>query len=633
MSLFFLALAFVAGDSYPLEKFDLSSMTQGWASPQVNKSVDGNPLAIGGQQFATGVGSHAESDIAFNLNGKGERFTAMVGIDDEVAEKGSVTFEVWGDAKKLYDSGLMRGKQAAKKVDVDLTGVKKLKLIVTDGKDGIDYDHADWANATIVMMAGAAKPTVSKVPPEPPIKIAMGVPAKPWIHGARVVGCSPGKPFLMRVAATGDRPMKFEVVKGALPEGITLDSSRGVIEGAVKTKGSYRFTVRALNGKGQDQREYNLHADGRLALTPPLGWNSWNVWGTHVDADKVRAAADSFIKEGLADFGYTYVNIDDAWEGKRDENGYILTNEKFGDMKALADYVHSLGLKLGIYSSPGPKTCANYEASWEHEKKDAESYANWGIDYLKYDWCSYGGIAPRPDLDALQKPYRLMYTYLHESSRDIVFSLCQYGMGDVFKWGGKVGGNVWRTTGDITDTWASMSGIGFDHSRRSPYAGPGGWNDPDMLVVGYLGWGPSPRPTRLTPNEQITHITLWSMLAAPFLIGCDLTRLDPFTKAILCNHEVIEIDQDPLGQAATRKLATKDGLEVWSRPLWDGSTAVALFNRTPSKAKVTADWKVLGLTGSRRVMDVWQMKWIGSKEGSLSADVPAHGAMLFKIEK
>jgi len=633
MSLICLALAMTAGDSYPLEKFDLTAMTQGYGSPQVNKSIDGHPLTIGGKTFATGVGSHAESDFIINVRGKGERFTATVGVDDETEGRGSVDFQVYGDGKKLFDSGVMRGKQGPKTVDVDLKGVKSLRLHVTDGGDGIDYDHADWAAAAVVMVAGAPKPAVSRVPIEPPIKIAMGVPAKPWIHGARVIGCSPNKPFLYHVAATGQRPFTYKVIKGSLPEGLHLDSTRGLIDGSATKGGDYKFTVEVKGPKGKDQREYTIKANGRLALTPPLGWNSWNVWGTHVDADKVRAAADSFIKEGMADFGYTYINIDDAWEGKRDSDGNIQTNEKFGDMKALADYVHGQGLKLGIYSSPGPQTCAGYEASWNHEQKDAETYAAWGVDYLKYDWCSYGGIEPHPDLEALKKPYTLMSGFLKGSSRDIVFSLCQYGMGDVYKWGGTVGGNLWRTTGDINDSWLSMSSIGFDHSKRSPYAKPGGWNDPDMLVVGNLGWGPSPRPTRLTPNEQITHITLWSMLAAPFLIGCDLTRLDPFTKAILCNHEVIEIDQDQLGQAATRKFATPAGLEVWSRPLWDGSIAVALFNRTTEKAKVTARWKDLGLSGTYQVMDVWQIKNIGTREDSLSATVPAHGAMLFKVWK
>ncbi|OJU61873.1 MAG: hypothetical protein BGO01_13235 [Armatimonadetes bacterium 55-13] len=633
MSLICLALAMTAGDAYPLEKFDLSAMTQGWGSPQVNRSVDSNPLKVAGQTFTTGVGTHAASEIQLDLKGKGERFSAMVGVDDEVEGKGTVSFEVVGDGKKLYDSGIMKGNQAAKRVDVALKGVKKLVLRVKDGGDGIDYDHADWGAATVLMMAGAPKPTVAKVPVEPPIKIAMGVPERAWIHGPRVMGCSPGKPFLFRVPATGKGPLKYTVVKGDLPEGVHLSETRGILEGSVKTKGSYTFTIQVAGAKGSDTREYTIHADGRLALTPPLGWNSWNVWGTHVDADKVRAAADSFVKEGLADFGFQYVNIDDGWEDKRDSNGKLHTNEKFGDMKALSDYVHSHGLKLGIYSSPGTLTCAGYAGSWMHEKDDAESYAEWGIDYLKYDWCSYGQIEPRPDLRAMQKPYSLMYSYLEGSSRDIVYSLCQYGMGDVYKWGGRVGGNLWRTTGDITDTWQSMTSIGFQHSIRSPYAGPGGWNDPDMLVVGYLGWGPSPRPTRLTPNEQITHITLWAMLGAPFLIGCDLTRLDAFTKALLCNHEVIEIDQDPLGKCAVQKSATKDGLEVWSRPLWDGSTAVALFNRSSDRATVTATWKDLGLSGSHKVMDVWQMKWTGTANGSVSASVPAHGAMLFKLAK
>jgi len=370
----------------------------------------------------------------------------------------------------------------------------------------------------------------------------------------------------------------------------------------------------------------------KLALTPPMGWNSWNVWGTSVDANKVRAAADSFIKTGLANAGYTYVNIDDAWEGGRNSDHEIETNQKFGDMQALGTYVHSLGLKLGIYSSPGPKTCAGYEASYQHEDSDAKVYAKWGVDYLKYDWCSYGNIAPRPDLAAMQKPYSVMRKSLDDCGRDIVFSFCQYGMGDVFNWGKEIGGNLWRTTGDITDTWGSMSGIGFSHSPKAAGAGPGGWNDPDMLVVGKLGWGDHPRPTRLKPNEQITHISLWAMLGAPLIIGCDLTQLDDFTKDLLTNHDIIEVDQDPLGKVAT--LRKKDGAnEIWARPLFDGTIAVGLFNRGPQKARIAVRWSDIGLSGTLPVRDLWMRRDLKPGSVGYAFDVPGHGAVVIKVGK
>jgi len=282
-----------------------------------------------------------------------------------------------------------------------------------------------------------------------------------------------------------------------------------------------------------------------IALTPPLGWNSWNAWGLSVDDEKVRAAADAFVDNGLADHGWTFINIDDGWEApERLPDGSITGNEKFPDFKNLSDYVHSKGLKLGIYSGPGPMTCGGYLASYQHEYQDAATWAKWGIDYIKYDWCSYRNIAKDNSLEELQKPYILMRKALDAVNRDIVYSLCQYGMGDVWKWGADVGGNLWRTTGDIRDTWASMSGIGFRQDKMSPFASPGHWNNPDMLVVGWVGWGPNLHPTRLTPDEQYTHISLWALLSAPLLIGCDLTRLDDFTLNLLTNDEV-------LGQDAT----------------------------------------------------------------------------------
>ncbi len=243
----------------------------------------------------------------------------------------------------------------------------------------------------------------------------------------------------------------------------------------------------------------------------------------------------SFVNEGLRDHGWTYINIDDGWnmhkdaEPKRDSLGRILPNEKFPDMKALGDAIHSLGLKMGIYSSPGPYTCGQYTGSYQFEQKDAHSYASWGVDYLKYDWCSYDQIARDTSLAERQKPYLVMKEALNQVNRDIVYSLCQYGMSKVWRWGAEVGGNLWRTTGDITDTWESLKEIGFSQIENQPFAGPGHWNDPDMLVVGWVGWGPNLHPTKLTPDEQYTHISLWCLLSAPLLLGCDLQQLDPFT--------------------------------------------------------------------------------------------------------
>jgi alpha-galactosidase len=322
----------------------------------------------------------------------------------------------------------------------------------------------------------------------------------------------------------------------------------------------------------------------------------------------------------------------------------INTNAKFPDMKRLADYVHASGLKLGIYSGPGPLTCAGFTASYTHEAHDARRYGEWGIDYLKYDWCSYDKIAKDRSLGELQKPYAVMRRALDSVERDIVYSLCQYGMGNVWEWGETVGGNCWRTTGDITDSWSSLASIGFSQAGHEQYAGPGHWNDPDMLVVGQVGWGPSLHPTRLTPDEQYTHISLWSLLAAPLLIGCDLDRLDPFTLNLLANDEVIDIDQDPLGRQA-RRVSDANGEQIWARELADGSLAVGLFY-TGSEKKEPAeyiDWEghrsrtisldasLLGIEGGMRVRDVWRQTDLGEFSKTFSTSVPYHGVKLLRI--
>jgi alpha-galactosidase len=351
----------------------------------------------------------------------------------------------------------------------------------------------------------------------------------------------------------------------------------------------------------------------------------------------VRAAADAMVASGLINHGWTYINIDDCWEAGRsiqsgrDEQGAVLSNRKFPDMKALTAYVHGKGLKIGLYSSPGPRTCAGYTGSYQHELADARRYAEWGFDYLKYDWCSYGDIAPQPpDHAALLKPYQVMRAALDQVPRDIVFSLCQYGMGNVWEWGAEVGGNCWRTTGDITDTWSSLSGIGFGQAGHEKFAGPGHWNDPDMLVVGFVGWSASVRPTHLRPNEQFTHISLWCLLCSPLLIGCDMTKLDDFTLGLLTNDEVLEVSQDPLGRQAGR--VAKDGaIEIWAKDLEDGSKAVGLFNRSQDETTATLKWSDVGLTGPRVVRDLWRQQDLGTFSDQFQAPVPRHGVVLVKL--
>jgi alpha-galactosidase len=607
---------------YWVDRMDLSRVEQDWSQARAGRSVDGRPLTLGGVVYKHGVGTHASSDMLIDLNGSATRFMAVVGVDDERKGLGSVRFFVDVDKRNAASTPVMRGGDAPRTLSVDVSGAKTLHLRVDDGGDGITNDHADWGGAVLILKPGAAEQPRMAVPPAEPLPVVGAPPGpKPAIHYPRIVGATPGRSFLFRVPATGKGPLTFAASN--LPKGLLLDERTGILTGSLEAPGRTDVELTVTGPKGSATATLTIvGGTHQLALTPPMGWNSWNVWGGRVDADKVRAAADAMVSSGLASHGFQYINIDDTWEGARGPDGVIRTNDKFKDMKGLADYVHSKGLKLGIYSSPGPKTCAGYAGSERHEEQDAKTYGQWGIDYLKYDWCS----CRSKDLKA---PYALMRNALDQSSRDIVYSLCQYGMGDVWTWGDSVGGNCWRTTGDITDTWKSMSGIGFSQDGHEKFAGPGHWNDPDMLVVGDVGWG-RPHPTKLTPNEQVTHISLWALQSAPLLIGCDMSKIDPFTTALLGNDEVLAIDQDALGKPAGRK--SIDGkLEVWARPLSDGTMAVGLFNRDVDPAQVTARWSDLGLTGPQPVRDLWQKKDLGTFNDAFKATVPRHGAVLVKI--
>jgi alpha-galactosidase len=366
----------------------------------------------------------------------------------------------------------------------------------------------------------------------------------------------------------------------------------------------------------------------KLALTPPMGWNSWNHFNKQIDEATVRAQADAMVTSGMRDAGYLYVNIDDTWEGERDAQGFIHPNSKFPDMKALADYVHSKGLKLGIYSSPGPKTCAKYEGSYGHEEQDAKIYAEWGIDYLKYDLCSLREMMKEaPSQEAAHKimidAYAKMRQALLKTGRPIVYSLCQYGNDAVWRWADSVGGNLWRTTGDISDRYSRMAEIGFAQAGLGKYAGPGHWNDPDMLEVGNGG---------MNTEEYRTHMSLWAILAAPLLAGNDLTKMTPETISLLTNRSVIAIDQDPAGIQGDRVRA-EGPTEIWARPLADGSKAVALFNRHPQPMEVRVDLRQLGFTGRVEAHDVWSGKSLGTIQGEYATQVPGHGVVFMRVSK
>jgi len=641
--LFIAAAGLARAETLWLDTLDLSALQAGWGTPGANKSVDGNPLTIARKQYKRGIGTHADSIFCLRLDGSAARFSAFVGVDDEVSRdgtvRGSVQFQVLGDNKELWSGPVMKSLQPAQECTVDISGIKTLMLVV-NGLDGIDFDHADWAMARIEY-AGTA-PVAMKLPRSEPYILTPKPRPQPRITGPRVFGVRPGSPVLFTVTATGQRPMQF-TVKG-LPDGLTVDPVTGHIRGTLKTAGEYKTTVIAENSLGKASREFTIVAGDTICLTPPMGWNSWNCWACAVDDSKVRASAKAMVDSGLINHGWSYINIDDCWMRRpndqspenggpvRDENGYLLTNSRFPDMKALTDSIHDLGLRAGIYISPGPTTCAGYVGSWQFERQDAERFAEWGFDYLKYDWCGYSQVSDNKTLEDLQRPYILMRQMLDRVNRDIAYSLCQYGWGDVWTWGQEVGGNCWRTTGDINDTWSSMSGIGFSQADLAPYAMPGAWNDPDMLVVGKVGWGPNLHDSRLTPDEQYTHISLWCLLSAPLLIGCPIEQMDDFTVSLLTNDEVLDINQDPLGMQA-RRISSESGRQVWVKKLHDGSLAVGLFNTHLFSQTVSVDWRQLEISGPRTVRDLWRQKDQGRFDASFSAEVPAHGVKLIRLSK
>lgn len=365
-----------------------------------------------------------------------------------------------------------------------------------------------------------------------------------------------------------------------------------------------------------------------LSMKPPMGWNSWNKFACNINEKIVRDMADAMVSSGMKEAGYEYVVIDDCWHGKRDANGFITADpEKFpSGIKALADYVHSKGLKFGIYSDAGAKTCGGRPGSQGHEYQDALTYARWGVDYLKYDWC-YTGTRNA------EEAYALMADALRSTGREIVLSICEWGQNKPWLWAQKIG-NLWRTTGDIWDSFdRKHPEHGWSHSVLSivdqneplwPYAGPGHWNDPDMLEVGNGG---------MTPTEYRSHFSLWAMMAAPLIAGNDIANMDAETRSILLNKEVIAVDQDPLGIQGRRVWKEGDG-EVWVKPLSGGARAVLLFNRGDTPQEIAFTWEQLGYPAKlkARLRDLWQHRDLRPATARHAATVAPHGVVMLKVQ-
>ena len=663
------------------DEFDLSAASCGMGKRALpRKSVDGHPLTLSGKVFRRGFGTHPESAVVFASNGKVRAFDALVGLDDDSKATGSAkrghqpaaSFFVWADGRIVASARDVVAGQKPVALHADLRGARQIVLETRSVGGGKAFDPAngDWADARFACEPGAEL----AIDGDPALFVQLGVltpPEKPapQFNGADIYGVRPGHPVIFRVPVSGERPMRFSA-KG-LPEGVTLDPERGILGGTAPAKaGDYDIAVTAENAKGRATRTIRLAVGDRIALTPPMGWNSWNVWCYRLTEEHAKASALALHESGLGDYGWAYVNLDDWWAmnnaggfrvrkrkadfgGRedvigpaRDAQGRILPNRSFPDMKALTDYIHSFGFKAGIYSSPGPLTCGECEGSYGHERQDAQRWAEWGFDYLKYDFCSYkhvfrdnAGFNPHDGRRRMmrhpeyEKPYRLMGRCLREQDRDIVFSMCQYGIGRTQEWGAEAGGNCWRSFGDIKDVWAYVEEAveGRIGGEFHKYNGPGWWADLDMMVVGRQYSFGFDHPTFLTPNEQYTHVSLWAMLCSPMLIGCDLTELDAFTRNLLANAAVISVSQDRLGTAA-RRLRHLDGESVWARPLSGGATAVALVNRSPVSREISVSFDEIGLdSGAHWVMDLWRQKCEGRHSGKYVATVPPHATKLMRV--
>ncbi len=664
-----------------LSSLDLSKARQGWGKPQADKSVDGHPMKIKGETFSHGFGTHSPGFLAIDLpNAGAKEFSAQVGIDDEVsAGKGSAEFEVVDSKGKiLWRSGILHGGEAAKPVRLDLTGLSQIALRVTTGGDGFTFDHADWADAKFII-SGAKPQTLFWVSPDPIIAL-QPEPAKPAIHAPAIIGVRPGTPLIWTVPVSGERPLKFSV--RGLPAGLKMDPATGRITGTLSQTGDYRFRVQVSNAAGHSARTLHVVAGDAVALTPPLGWNSYDCFGDNVLESEVLANA-RYMAEKLQPVGWDTVVVDYCWydPGAHDNNrstrgGAPLTMDANGRLapsperfpsatngagfKPLADAVHDMGLKFGIHIMRGiprnavkenlPIEGSSFKAADAANTNDPcvwcldmfgvrgatpagqayydsifRLYAAWGVDYVKMDDTS--SPYHTNEIEAVRKA-------IDRCGRSIVFSLSP-GETPVEQ-GAHVAqhANLWRVSGDFWDEWNPLDHEFTLATKWRDFVGPSHWPDADMLPVGHLSVGHrsvgNDRPTRFTRNEQVSLITLWSLLPSPLMVGANLPDTDAWTLALLTNPEVLAVNQDAKGLAASCVFHDED-VEVWTKKLEDGTIAVGLFNRDDLAHSLTLDWNKLGLKGRQSVRDLWQRQDLG-KLDNYSTSVPAHGAVMIQIK-
>lgn len=490
----------------------------------------------------------------------------------------------------------------------------------------------------------------------------------PAINGPEVYGVRPGSPVIYRIPSTGSRPIRFSAQN--LPDTMQLDAAEGIVTGVAPANvGKHAVVFHAENAHGKDERALTFVVGQKLALTPPMGWNHWYTHYHFITDAKVRKAAETMVTSGMADVGYSYVSIDDCWmriapeyveksidkKSKtastgldieavagpvRDSEGRIIPNRNFPDMRALTGFIHARGLKAGIYSSPGPRTCQQFEGSLGHEAIDVETYADWGFDLLKYDLCTYSAMVnalPKEQQnDAHQRPYRLIAPFLAQQKRDIVHNLCQYGKADVWKWGAEVG-QSWRVGGDLGHT-LTKDGV-YTIARKTigirDFNGPSSWNDPDYLILGKwvspFAKASPPAPVQLTPNEQYSYMSLWCLMACPLFLSGDMGAIDDFTRGLLCNPEMIAINQDTFGRCAA-PIRMNDDVWILKKELADGTFAIGLFDLAKQGDRdINVTLGELGISQPCRMHDLWRHKEAGTLTDKLTVRVGPRGCAVFRL--
>ncbi len=668
----------VAASAEPvgLSSLDLSKVRQGWKTAQVDRAVELHPLSIAGKKFAHGVGTHSPGAMYIALDGRARSFHAYAGIDDETGGRGSVTFTIVADGRVVWRTGVVRGGEPARGVDIDLKGVRLLALFVGTANDGFEFDHADWADAAID--TEGASPVLVDPPHSPDPVIATTPPlATPEIHIPEVAGFVPGSQVVLRVAATGTSPLTFRA--DGLPAGLALNPQTGVIQGGAPEEGSYRVRLQVSSSAGVAAGEMRFVSGDTLALTPPLGWNSYDSYGDGVTEAETLANAE-YLHDHLQPYGWDYVVIDYRWydprAGGRSTTETGLAMDEFGRLqpaedrfpsaaggagfKPLADRVHAMGLKFGIHIMRGMARQAlerntpiegssfhasdaadpNTPCSWNQDMWGVHGdtpagqawydsiirqYAQWGIDYIKMD-------------DASQ-PYRAdeiaaIHKAIVKSGRSIVLSLSPGEAPVDQALHVNANANLWRISGDFWDNWDALL-HSFDLlDRWQGHSSQGHWPDADMIPLGHLGprcpVDGANRPTRFTRQEQVTLMTLWSIAPSPMMLGMNLPDNDAWTLALLTNPEVMAVNQDPSGSRARRAWHSEDA-DVWVRTLADGSRAVALFNRGDYQQQVTAKWEDMGVSGKQSVRDLWRRARTGTFIDAYSVTLPPHGTAFLKF--